>query len=67
MEDFITVINTLGGGLSAAVIVALGWTVRQKDARIDVLTDKIITMAADTQRVLGDLAHKIDAATRGKP
>lgn len=67
MEDFLTIINALGGGLSAAVIVALGWTVRQKDARIDALTDKIILMAADTQRVLGDLAHKIDAATKGKP
>lgn len=66
MENAQPIIDALGGGLSAVVIAGLGYAFKQERDRSNALADKIITMAGDTQRVMVDLAHKIDAALGGR-
>lgn len=62
MENFQPLLDALGGGLPAVIIVGLGYAYREERKRSNDLSDKIITMSGEAQRVMVDLAHKIDAA-----
>jgi hypothetical protein len=62
--DFIAVISELGGGLSAAVIVALAWAYWAKDKQCAAKDEKFYDLALSTQKTLHDLTTMLKTLNR---
>lgn len=62
--DWTTIIQELGGGLSAIVLVALAWWGYMKDKRADELTDKFIDLNSDNIQAMNRLTTAIREGKR---
>ena len=57
--DWLALIESIGGGLPAAVIVALAWSNYRKDQQLVSKDDRYIDLALSTQKALGELTAAI--------
>lgn len=62
--DWTAIIQELGGGLSAVVLVGLAWWAYVKDKRADELTDKFIDLNSDNIQAMNRLTTAIREGKR---